>query len=49
MIERWLAEITQKRIRRGFKSVPELVAAITEYIKVNNAGLILAKLVASAG
>ncbi len=37
MIERWFAEITRKRIRRGvFKSVPELVAAIMEYIKVNN-------------
>jgi len=36
MIERF-AEITRKRIRRGvFKSVPELVAAIMEYIKVNN-------------
>lgn len=37
MIERWFAEITRKRIRRGvFKSVPELVEAIMEYIKVNN-------------
>jgi len=37
MIERCLVAITQKRIRRGvFKSVPELVAAIMEYIKVNN-------------
>lgn len=37
MIERWFAEITRKRIRRGvFKSVPELVEAIMEFIKVNN-------------
>ena len=37
MIERWFAEITRKRIRRGvFKSVPELVEAIMEYIELNN-------------
>lgn len=33
MIERWFREITQKRIRRGtFRSVPELIVAITEYL-----------------
>ena len=36
-IERWFAEITRKRIRRGmFRSVPELTRAITEYIRVYN-------------
>lgn len=38
LVERWFAEITRKRIRRGtFRSVPELVRAIREYLKVNNA------------
>ena len=37
LIERWFGEITRKRIRRGvFKSVPELVAAIKEFIRLNN-------------
>ena len=37
LIERWFGEITRKRIRRGvFKSVPELIAAIEEYIRYNN-------------
>ena len=37
LVERWFAEITRKRIRRGvFKSVPELIAAIEEYIRYNN-------------
>ena len=37
LIERWFAEITRKRIRRGvFRSVPELIAAIEEFIEVNN-------------
>jgi len=37
MIERWFGEITRKRIRRGvFKSVPELIAAIQEFIRINN-------------
>jgi transposase len=37
LVERWFAEITRKRIRRGsFQSVAELVAAIEEYIRVNN-------------
>lgn len=37
LIERWFGEITQKRIRRGiFHSVPDLIAAIEEYIRLNN-------------
>jgi len=37
LVERWFAEITRKRIRRGsLHSVAELVAAIEEYIRVNN-------------
>lgn len=37
LVERWFAEITRKRIRRGvFKSVKELVEAIEHYIKINN-------------
>ena len=37
LVERWLAEITNKRIRRGvFRSVKELEAAIREYIEVQN-------------
>ena len=37
LVERWLGEITRKRIRRGvFKSVPELVTAIKEFIQLNN-------------
>jgi len=36
-VERWFSEITRKRIRRGvFRSVPELVAAIQDFIRVNN-------------
>jgi len=36
-IERWFAEITRKRIRRGtFRSVHELVQAIQDYIRENN-------------
>jgi transposase len=37
LIERWFGQITQKRIRRGiFRSVPDLIAAIEEYIRLNN-------------
>ena len=37
LIERWFGEITRKRIRRGvFRSVPELIAAIEEYIRYHN-------------
>lgn len=36
-VERWFAEITRKRIRRGtFRSVPDLVNTIQEYIRENN-------------
>jgi transposase len=36
-IERWFAEITNKRIRRGtFRSVRELIQAIESYIRENN-------------
>jgi len=37
LVERWFAEITNKRIRRGiFRSVKELEAAIREYIAIHN-------------
>jgi transposase len=37
LVERWFAEITNKRIRRGiFRSVKELETAIREYIAVHN-------------
>ncbi|MBU4330013.1 MAG: transposase, partial [Acidobacteria bacterium] len=37
LIERWFAELSRKRIRRGiFQSVPELIAAIQEFIRINN-------------
>lgn len=37
LVERFFGEITRKRIRRGvFRSVAELVAAIEEYIRLNN-------------
>ena len=37
MVERWFGEITRKRIRRGtFKSVPQLIDAITEYLEHHN-------------
>ena len=33
LVERWFAEITRQRIRRGtFENVPALIAAITEYL-----------------
>jgi transposase len=38
LVERWFAEITRKRIRRGtFRSVAELVRAIRAYLRTNNA------------
>ena len=38
MVERFFRDITDKRIRRGvFTSVPDLEAAINEYIAVHNA------------
>lgn len=37
LVERWFAQITNKRIRRGvFRSVPELEQAIYEYIECHN-------------
>jgi transposase len=37
LVERWFAEITRKRIRRGaFCSVDELITAIQNYIALNN-------------
>jgi transposase len=37
LVERWFAEITRKRIRRGtFHSVRELNRAISEYVRENN-------------
>jgi transposase len=37
LVERWFGEITRKRIRRGvFRSVPDLVDAIEDFIRVNN-------------
>ncbi len=37
LVERWFRELTDKRIRRGsFLSVPDLIAAITQFITVNN-------------
>ena len=37
LVERFFAEITQRRIRRGtFRSVPELVRAILDYIRNRN-------------
>ena len=37
LIERWFAELTNKRIRRGvFRSVKELEVAIRDYIEVHN-------------
>ena len=38
MVERWFGQITQKRIGRGtFKSVPQLIAAIVDYLEHHNA------------
>lgn len=38
LVERWFAQITDKRIRRGvFRSVPQLIETIQEYIEHNNA------------
>ena len=37
LVERWLSELTQKRIRRGtFRSVQQLIKAIDEYITESN-------------
>jgi transposase len=37
LVERWFGQITDKAIRRGvFASVPDLIAAIENYLKTNN-------------
>jgi transposase len=37
LIERWFAELTRKKIRRGvFRSVPELVVSIEDFIRIKN-------------
>jgi transposase len=37
LVERWFRELTTKRLRRGvFRSVPDLVAAIHDFIDLNN-------------
>ena len=37
MVERWFRNLTQERIRRGvFRSVAELVQAISSYIEAHN-------------
>jgi transposase len=37
LVERWFRELTQKRIRRGvFRSVPELIASIEEFLASYN-------------
>lgn len=38
LVERYFAEITRKRIRRGtFRNVSELIAAINDYVRQSNA------------
>jgi transposase len=37
LVERWFRELTDKAIRRGaFASVPDLIAAIEDYLRVHN-------------
>jgi transposase len=37
LVERWFRELTDKRLRRGsFKNVPDLIAAITQYMEGHN-------------
>lgn len=37
LVERWFREVTEKRIRRGsFGSVPDLIAAIQDYLAASN-------------
>ena len=37
LVERWFRELTEKNIRRGsFPSVPDLIASIEDYLRVNN-------------
>jgi transposase len=38
LVERWFRELTEKRVRRdSFQSVPELIAAINEFLAASNA------------
>ena len=38
LVERWFRELTEKRVRReSFESVPELIAAINEFLAASNA------------
>ena len=38
LAEQWFRELPEKRVRRGrFESVPELIAAIEEYLDASNA------------
>ena len=40
LVERWFAELTNKRIQRGvFRSVKDLEAAIREFIDVHNSSI----------
>ena len=37
LVERWFRELTDNNIRRGsFPSVPDLIASIEDYLRVNN-------------
>ena len=37
LIERWFAELTEKRVRRGvFKNVPDLIAVIEDFMRAYN-------------
>jgi len=37
LVERWFAELTEKRVRRGvFKSVPDLIEAIEDFMRTYN-------------
>jgi transposase len=37
LVERFFAEMTRKRIRRGtFRNVPELITAINDYVRLHN-------------
>jgi transposase len=37
LVERWFRELTDKAIRRGvFRSVPDLIAAIEDYLRAHN-------------
>ena len=37
LVERWFKELTDKAIRRGvFHSVPDLIAAIEDYLEAHN-------------